>query len=183
MAYLVEQLEVAGIADDTVIVLSADHFPYGLDDDAPLGSMPYLEELYGYKVEDLMMRDHNRLIIWCGILEDMDPIVVDTPVLSVDILPTLNNLFGLEWDSRLLPGRDIFSDAQPLAYNNHYDWVTEKGKYLAASNTFVQTDPNETLPADYVSRIQDLVRNKINYADSVLATDYFGHIFGEDGGG
>ena len=181
MTYLVEQLELAGMENDTVIVISADHFPYGLDDDGPLGSLPYLSELYGYNVTDLIHRDHNRLIIWCGCLEDQDPIIVDTPTFSLDILPTLNNLFGLEWDSRLLPGRDVLdSNTQPLIFNHQYDWKTDKGTYIAATDTFTPSDPNETIPEGYVSQIQSIVRNKINYCDMVLTYDYFRHLFGID---
>ena len=33
---------------------------------------------------------------------------------SLDVLPTILNLFGVEFDSRLLMGKDIFSDSEPL---------------------------------------------------------------------
>ena len=33
MAYLMDQLEQAGVADRTAIVLAGDHYPYGLTDD------------------------------------------------------------------------------------------------------------------------------------------------------
>ena len=178
LAYLVEELEKAGIADDTVIVIASDHFPYGLDDDGALGQLPYLSELYGYDVENYLQRDHNRLIIWSGCLEDMEPIVVDEPVGSIDILPTLNTLFGLEWDSRLLPGRDILSDAEAIAFNNAYDWKTEKGTYISATDTFTPADPTETVSDAYISRIQAIVRNKLSYCNSALNTDYFAHVFG-----
>lgn len=180
MAYLVEQLENAGIEDDTVIVIASDHFPYGLDSGGSLGNLPELSELYGYNVENYLQRDHNRLIIWSGCLEEMDPIVVDTPVCSIDILPTLNNLFGLEWDSRLLPGRDALSDAEALVFNSCYDWKTEKGTYIAATDTFTPTDPTETVSEAYISRIQSVVRNKLSYCSSVLNTDYYAHVFGVD---
>ena len=180
MTYLVEQLEAKGIADDTVIVIASDHFPYGLDDDGALGQLPYLSELYGYDVETYLQRDHNRLIIWSGCLEDMEPIVVDSPCNSIDVLPTLNNLFGLEWDSRLLPGRDILSDAEAVAFNNAYDWKTDKGTYTAATDTFVPADPTETVSEAYISRIKAVVRNKLSYCYSVINTDYFAHVFGEE---
>lgn len=114
--YLVETLEEKGIADDTVICIAPDHFPYGLDSDASLGNMPYLSELYGYPVNTYEERDRSRAIIWCGALEDKEPVIVDTPTSSVDILPTLCNLFGVEWDSRLYVGRDVLSDALPLVF-------------------------------------------------------------------
>ena len=173
--WLVKNLDAAGILDDTVIVISADHFPYGLDNDAALGQMPYLSELYGYNVVNYLQRDHNRLIIWSGCLEKMDPIVVDTPVCSIDILPTLSNLFGTYWDSRLLPGRDVFSNAEPIMFNLFRNWKTDKGTYV--DGEFVKNNASEKLGEDYEDRIQKIVNNKINYMYGVLETDYFGHLY------
>lgn len=178
LTWLVAELEAKGIADDTVICLSSDHFPYGLDSDAPLGKMPYLSELYGYEVTNYFQRDHSRLILWCGCLEDMDPIIVDTPTFSLDILPTLSNLFGTEYDSRLLPGRDVFSDAPALVYRTNYDWKTELGTYYASSGKFVPVSDDVEIPEDYVKTIKAIVKNKISYCDSVLETDYFRKVFG-----
>lgn len=178
LTWLVAELEKQGIADDTVICIASDHFPYGLDSDAPLGKMPYLSELYGYEVENYFQRDHSRLILWCGILEDMDPIVVDTPTFSLDILPTLSNLFGTEYDSRLLPGRDVFSDAPALVYRTNYDWKTELGTYYASTGKFVPVSDDVVIPEDYVKTIKAIVKNRINYCDGVLETDYFRHVFG-----
>lgn len=177
MEYLIEQLEKEGIAEDTVIVISTDHFPYGLDQNT--GALTYLTELYGKPIEDNLYRDHNRLIIWSGCLETMDPIIVNTPTSSMDILPTLCNLFDVEFDSRLLPGRDVFSDAQPLVFTLGYDWKTDKGTYLASKGKFIPNDPNEELPENYVQDMKAIVRDKITYSKGVLQQDYFRHIFGE----
>lgn len=179
MKHLLFQLEEAGIEDDTVICIASDHFPYGLDSDANLGNMPYLSELYGYSVKNYMERDHSRLILWCGSLEEEEPIIVDTPTTSLDILPTLSNLFGTEFDSRLMPGRDVFSDAMPLAFNLNYDWKTEYGTYISSTGTFTPVDESVELPEDYVASIKKIVRNKIRYCSGVLETDYFRHLFGD----
>lgn len=179
LTYLVNELEEKGIADDTVIVLGADHFPYGLDYNASLGNMPYLSELYGYNVTNYLERDHNRLIIWSGCLEDDDPIIVDDPVFSLDILPTLCNLFGVEYDSRLLPGRDVFSTTSPLIFNTNYDWKTDKGTYLSWTNTFTPKDENTVIPDGYVEKMKTIVSNKIKYCDAVLKLDYFSYLFGK----
>lgn len=177
LTYLVTALENAGIADDTVICLTTDHFPYGLDADSPLGKMPYLSELYGYEVDTYFERDHSALILWSGCLEERDPIVVDAPTFSLDILPTLSNLFGTEFDSRLLPGRDVFSDAPALVFNSNYDWKTAYGTYYASSGTFVPTDESVAIPEGYVDNVKATVRNKMNYCAGVLDTDYFAHLF------
>ena len=176
MAHLVSELEAKGVADDTVICISTDHFPYGLDSDAKLGNMPYLSELYGYEVENYFQRDHSALILWCGSLEKEAPIVVDTPTFSLDILPTLSNLFGTEFDSRLFVGRDVFSDATPLVFNSNYDWKTEKGTYYNSKGKFV---PNEgyTVDDDYIKQVKSAVRNKMLYSQLALDNDYFKYLF------
>lgn len=178
LTYLVAELEAKGIADDTVICISTDHFPYGLDSDAALGKMPLLSELYGYNVENYIQRDHSRLILWSGCLEDQEPIVVDSPTFSLDVLPTLFNLFGVEFDSRLLPGRDVFSDAEALVFFSSYDWKTELGTYYASSGKFVPASEDTVIPEGYVAQIKSIVRNKINYCKGVLDTDYFRLLFG-----
>jgi arylsulfatase A-like enzyme len=170
LAHLVEQLELAGIADDTVIVLTTDHYPYGLDE-------PYLEELYGFDVKNKFDRDHNRLIIWSGCLEDREPIVVDEPTGVLDILPTLSNLFGTEFDSRLFPGRDVFSDAPVLVFNMSYDWKTEYGTYIASKNKFYPVSDDLVIPDSYVSAIKQIVKNKVRYCELVLDSDYFRSLF------
>ncbi len=177
MAYLVKTLEEKGIADDTVICIAPDHFPYGLDSDASLGNMPYLSELYGYPVDTYEERDRSRAMIWCGTLEDSEPIIVDTPASSVDILPTLCNLFGVEWDSRLYVGRDVLSDALPLVFFGNYDWKTDLGHYSATKNTFTPTDENAVIPEDYVNQISSIVRNRMTFSKSVLSHDYYTHVY------
>ncbi len=175
--YLVETLEEKGIADDTVICIAPDHFPYGLDSDASLGNMPYLSELYGYPVNTYEERDRSRAIIWCGALEDKEPVIVDTPTSSVDILPTLCNLFGVEWDSRLYVGRDVLSDALPLVFFGNYDWKTDLGHYSSTSNTFTPADENALILEDYVKQISSMVRNRMTFSKSVLSCDYYTHVY------
>lgn len=177
VAYLVETLEEKGIADDTVICIAPDHFPYGLDSDASLGNMPYLSELYGYPVNTYEERDRSRAIIWCGALEDKEPIIVDTPSSSLDILPTLCNLFGVEWDSRLYVGRDVLSDALPLVFFGNYDWKTDLGYYSSTSKIFTPTDENAVIPEDYVEKISSMVRNRMTFSKSVLSNDYYTHVY------
>ena len=169
---LVEQLEAAGIADDTVIALSADHYPYGLEEWT--ANKPYIHELYGFKYKNHLERDHNALIIWSGCLEDMD-LEVKEPVYSLDILPTLSNLFGLEYDSRLLVGRDVFSDEEAIVLTQNYSWKTIEGVYDADKKKFT---PNEgsTVGADYVERINKIVSNKVTYSREMAATNYFKYV-------
>ncbi|MCF0113896.1 MAG: LTA synthase family protein, partial [Erysipelotrichaceae bacterium] len=176
LTYLVEELEERGIEDDTVIVIASDHFPYGLDQNS--GELTYLSELYGYDITNNLERDHNRLIIWSGCLEEEKPIKVESPTSSIDILPTLCNLFGVEFDSRLLVGRDVFSDKEALVYTLGYEWKTDLGSFTS-SKGFVPVSEEVEIPEGYVERIKTIVKNKISYSKAVLQKDYFRHVFGE----
>jgi len=172
---LVRQLEEAGIADDTVIVLTTDHYPYGLEHSATWGNKEdYIAEMYGYNPQNEVERDHSALIIWSGCIEDMD-LVIEEPTYSLDILPTISNLFGVDYDSRLLVGRDVFSDAEPIVLWHGYSWRTDKGTYDSSRSKFYP-DEGEQVSQEYVERISNIVRNKIYYSREVQNTDYFDYL-------
>lgn len=178
MASLVRQLEEAGIADDTVIVIATDHYPYGLEKSSAWeNSTNYLPELYGVDKVDLFVRDHNALIIWSGSIEDQN-IVVDTPVYSLDILPTVSNLFGVDYDSRLLVGRDVFSDAMPLVLWPDHSWKTDRGTYNSVTGEFIPNEGYEEDPA-YTKYVSSLVANKISFSKSVQTMNYYHYVLPE----
>lgn len=177
LAYLLDELENKKIADDTVLVISPDHFPYGLTKSDSYGTdKDYLPELFGFDPANEIERDHNSLIIWSKSLEKKAPIIVSEPVYSVDILPTLLNLFDLDYDSRLLAGRDVFSDALPLVIWPDYSWVSDKGYYLSETDTFVQKEGTD-IPDDYLQNVQIIVSNKMNFSSLVLEEDYYRYLF------
>ena len=172
MESMLRQLEEAGILEDTVIVIAPDHYPYGLERSSTWGNnQDCLAELYGRLVTDRFVREHSQLIIWSPVLEDMD-LQVDTPVYSLDILPTVSNLFGFEFDSRLMVGRDVFSDAQPLVLWPDHSWKTDKGMLDTDTGIFTPAE-GVRVDEDYVRRISDLVANKITYSYAVQNNDYF----------
>ena len=107
LEYLLEKLEEDNLLDDTVICMVPDHYPYGLLDD----SYKYLLELYkdDRVAKDITFRDRTDIILWSGSLENEYKSLVkpiDKVTCTIDLMPTLLNLFGFEFDSRLYPGRD-----------------------------------------------------------------------------
>ena len=175
MTYLLEQLEEKGIMDDTVVVIATDHYPYGLAPSDTWGTYKnYLAELLGQKVSDSFIRDKSALIIWSGCLEDMD-LQVDAPTMSLDILPTLSNLFGVEYDSRLMSGRDVLSDDMPLAFWLDGSWRTDKGSYNGNNSVFTPAEGVE-VDEDYVKQIRGIINNKINLSKAVAYYNYFNYV-------
>jgi len=176
LAYTVEYLEQNGLADDTVIVLSTDHYPYGLEKSESWGNTEdYLSELYGYDASGNIARDHSALIIWSGSLENDDKDMVkdiDDPVYSLYVLPTLCNLFGVEYDSRVLVGRDVFSSVDPMVIWMDTSWKTNLGYYNAANGSFTAVEGAE-IPEGYVATMKSIVKNKMSFSRSVIKNDYY----------
>ena len=175
MKFLLEQLEEKGIMDDTVVVIATDHYPYGLAPSATWGnSQNFLEALIGQRVTDSFIRDKSALIIWSGCLEDMD-LQVDDPVMSLDILPTLSNLFGVKYDSRLMCGRDVFSEQEPLAFWLDGSWKTDKGSYDGNTGKFTPVEGFEA-NEDYIKRVKANISNKQKFSKAVSYYNYFNYV-------
>ena len=179
LTYLLEQLEAAGIAEDTVICMSADHYPYLLAEP----EADYYNELRGVvDSERDTDRYRNALVLWCGGMENA--VTVTEPCSAVDIVPTLSNLFGLEYDSRLLSGRDVLdkdydagsaSGSIPLVIlptSSGNSWATAAGVFEASTRTF-NARPGVTVEDDYVSRVNNIVALQYNYAQQLIARDYY----------
>lgn len=160
--HLISQLEEAGVADKTLIAISADHYPYGLKNHE-------IEELSGEKIEDNFDLYRNAFILWT---KGMEPITIDEPCSSLDIIPTISNLLGLEYDSRLLMGRDIHSDIEPLVIFADGSFITKEGKYDAKTGDFTPNPGAQVYPG-YAGGISTQVARKTYFSALILEKDYY----------
>lgn len=163
MESLLTQLEEAGRLDDTVIVLSGDHYPYGLTDEE-------YSELLGRQVDPNFEIFQNTLILWNAQMEE--PVRVEKLCSSLDVMPTLANLFGLEYDSRLMAGRDILSDEPRLVIFSNYSFLTEEGAYNSVLDEFRSWDGSPPDEAYVQSQIAE-VQNRVAYSAMILDHDYY----------
>lgn len=184
LRYTVDALEQAGIADDTVIVLTGDHYPYAMSE----GEVDYYNELTGRSDNPkLTSRYENTLILWSGCMDE--PVVVETPGCAVDIVPTLSNLFGLDYDSRLLSGRDLLAPdvaVGQVGTDMHLavfadsgfgaSWISNAGTYEASTDTFT---PNSgvQVSSDYVQQVHEIVSNRYTFAKHLIGQDYYRQLF------
>ncbi|MBQ9902827.1 MAG: LTA synthase family protein [Clostridia bacterium] len=173
---MVDELEAAGELDDTVFAMAADHYPYALSDSE-------LAEMYGLPKSDIRNNFdlyRNCFILWCSSMEE--PVVVDKPCSTIDILPTLSNLFGLEYDSRLLMGSDIMAEGDHFALLkvNGWSWISTQGEYNSAAKRFTPSDDcvlSESEQSDYIKRMNTIVKGKTTYSKQILDKDYYKHIY------
>ena len=165
LEYIIKTLEENNKLDNTVIVLMADHYPYKL-------SMNDVNSLSSYTRDNVVEVNHNNLILWNSKIADT---LIDKPCMSSDVLPTIYNLFGISYDSRLFTGRDILSNSEGLAIMSNRSWVSDKGTYFANQTKFVPKDGME-VEDDYVSNINNIVKNRLNIGRLIIKDDYYKYL-------
>ena len=166
---LLQRLDEAGVAENTVIALTGDHYPYGLTDEEQ-------SELAGHEIDTRFERYRNAFILY---KKGMKPERVDSLCCTLDILPTLSNLFGLDFDSRLYMGRDVFSDAEPFVLLRDHSWITENAMYYAPLDELILLQGDELTPEEVEERNQD-VSNRFRASEWVLDQDYWRYLFGDN---
>lgn len=163
---LIKKLQEAGRLDDTVIVFVGDHYPYML-------TLAEINEVAEPDRDSVIEVNRSHLVIWNNQVRHMDIFKVAN---QIDVLPTLYNLFGFEFDSRLFMGKDIFSSEPGLAIFKDRSWVSDYGKYLATSQEFQPNNLSIELPDNYIERLNNLVSARITISKNIIAYDYYRHL-------
>ena len=183
LAALIDKLEAAGKLDKTLIVAAPDHIPYF--------DVATLEELAGEKFgssDDLEYLKEgsinfdvykSSLILWTSSMEE--PVEINKVVGQVDILPTLSNLLGLEYDSRMLAGTDALSDSEGLVIFSSRCWKSDRGFYNRYTGEFTPAE-GVTMTAEeqdnYVSAMKKLVGYKLDSTAMIVENDFYDVVFG-----
>ena len=180
---LLQKLEAAGKLDKTLIVATGDHIPYFNVDTLEelsgqtFGSSKDMESLNEANIDFDVYK--NSLILWSASMEE--PVFVDKPCCQVDILPTVSNLLGLEYDSRMLAGSDILSDSEGLVVFTSRCWMTDRGFYNRFTGEFAPAE-GVTMTAEeqdsYVAAMKKLVGYKLDSTPLIVENNFYDAVFG-----
>ncbi len=147
---LVDKMEESGHADDTVLIFYADHYNYYMmNDDLNM-------DIKG--VDNMNLLQHTDFFLWS---RDLPAGQVEKVTSTVDVLPTLANLFGLDTAGAFLAGHDALGDQGGYVFFNDGSWFDGE-TYWASSGG--KGDPERSAE---ISRVTTL-------SNWVLAGDYYG---------
>ena len=154
-AQIRERLEADGHAEDTVLVLFTDHYCKYFSD------TELIEAIKGTS-------DHNLLsnvpfVIWT---EGITPQVSEKYVSTMDIAPTIVDLFSLDTDLRYYIGNDMFGPDGGVVYFRNYAWYDGK--------TYDTGNDASTNPA--VLAMREQVREQIDVSQDTFRSDYFAYL-------
>lgn len=165
LEYLISELEKAGKLDNTVIALSSDHYPYGL-------AVDKLEEIAGKPLDGTLDLYRNSLILWNS---KMETVKIDKTCSAMDLLPTLYNLFGFEYDSRMFAGRDMLSDSESLVIFADRSFITDKLIYNSETGEPVSRT-GEAVDEAYFKQTKAVVQGLFEYSAGILNHDFYRYV-------
>lgn len=155
---LLKSLEEAGKLDNTVISFFSDHRPFKFESDIfkKYSTIVDRNKTYGNYL--------TPFVIYNSKLNGEE---INNVCSTIDNLPTIANLFGLNYDPRLYMGKDAFTDECIVVMNN-LDWITNKGSYKKS------TDKASTgITDEYKEKINAHIKNMTNISKTILDYDYF----------
>lgn len=163
---LINRLDEENIFDQTLIVMTGDHYPYGLSNET-------IEELTGKPLDEKFDIYKNEWILYATNMKKK--IAVDEPTSPLDMLPTISNLMGLDFDSRFLMGRDVFSNEDPLVVFNDKSFITEDFKYYYPEDKVIPLQ-NKEINLEHLERMKQKTEEIFYYSMKILDLDYYNHL-------
>lgn len=149
-----ERLEADGHAEDTVLMLFTDHYCKYFSD---------VELISAIKGEtDRNMLSNVPFVIWT---EGITPQVSEKYVSTMDIAPTVVDLFSLDADLRYYIGNDMFGPDGGVVYFRNYAWYDGK--------TYDTGNDASSNPAVLAMRRQ--VREQLDVSQDTFRYDYFAY--------
>lgn len=161
--YILKTLKEKNKIDDTVIVLVPDHIPFGLDIDE-------MNELSGEELENEFSKYKSEFIIYNEKINRYKN--SDNYAFNIDVLPTLLNLFGISYDSRLLMGRDALSSDSGMVIFGNRNILTKDFKYSNMKDFIYGNISNEEIDI-----IKQDIYFKFRISRLILEEDYYKYLF------
>lgn len=167
LGILLDGLESQGILDDTVIVMYGDHYPYGL-------STSTINTVLDYDTSVDFESERVPFVIYNSKLESK---TFKEYTSYINLLPTIANLFGIDYDPRLYVGSDILSDDyKSLVVFADGSWKNEVAYYNASKGTLKYFGDKE-YTLEEVQEINQRVDTKMKMSNLAIKNNYFNYLY------
>ena len=168
LGYMLEELERNGKLENTVIALFADHYPYGLTN-------YQINTVLDYDVNIRQEVDRTPMVIYNS---EIEPLKIEKYTSLVDLLPTLLNMFDINYDPRLYFGNDIM-DEDYFGRVQFVDgsWQDEIGFYKATNGKFTETNNDgKTYTTEEILEINNDITIKQKMSSLAIKNNYFKYL-------
>ncbi len=163
---LLNSLEQHNALKDTVIVLYGDHYPYGLsDEDVQMVSPFDINEFYEIEQTPFLIYQ-----------SDLEPKVFTNKTFYMNILPTLANLFNLDYDPRFYLGEDLFSSSfSGRVVFADGSWEDDVARYNAVDSSITYFS-DKTYTNQEIQKINMEIYQKKEMSKLAITNNYFDYL-------
>lgn len=163
---LIQNLKETNTLKDTVIVLFGDHYPYAMDTKT-------ISKMLDYDVENVDI-DKTPFVIWNS---EIKPEVHEEYTSYINILPTIANLFSLDYDARLYMGEDLLNeDYQSIVIFPNGSWKNEIAYYNANNNKITYQNEDITYTDEEIITINKIVTSRLQMSTTTIKKNYFSYL-------
>jgi len=160
------EMEKAGRLDNMVIVFFGDHLVKQLDSGAD--SNFYQATGRTYSTDDFKT---GLYIYNSQYAREHGPLVYEKVSTCLDMLPTIANMWGIQYDTKKVMGRDIFDpEYKGFFFSDYQNWKTDNWEYQPGSDTFLyihnMTEEEARKELAYYQEMKEVCR-------LILKFDYF----------
>lgn len=162
---MLNDLESKNLLDKTTIVMFADHNTY-------MSNLSnYVKDIYNYNNDNYTELYRVPLMIYDP---NIDHTIINKFTTTYDIVPTVLDLFGINYYTNLYYGNSIFSDVESVLYTKAFDvFITDKLLFSNINNLLYK---DNNVSSEYINEIEnkskDLLR-KVYYTNHIFYYDYF----------
>jgi len=163
IGYLFDKLEEYNHLDDTVVIIFGDHYAYGVDK----------KDIWSYddvKENNSDMDIHNVPLMIYSSSQQLTG-TIDNYMSTIDVLPTISNLFGLQLDYTKVFGKDALASKDNIVRFADMSFVSRNFSYDSLSEEFSIINPS-ILP-EYLVMMNNQIIIDYKYNLLVLQLDYF----------
>ena len=154
---LMQALKDNGLYEDTVIVAFADHYLYTLNDKTILDR---------YKLTDNNLINHTPFFIWSS---DTDRESITEVTMQTNILPTVLNLFGIDYNPNNYIGLDALApDYNGYVFFSDYSWYDGHSYVENGRVTY-----GDKADAEYIQLMSETIGAVVRKNDLTLRYNYF----------
>ncbi len=165
---MIDKLTEAGKLDDTVIVIMADHYPYGLN-------KTYVKEMIDHDLSDYDI-EKTPFVIYNS---TMAPQEFTEYTSYINLVPTMANLAGLDYDPRLYMGADLLSDSyESRVVFADGSWKNEIAYYNASTSKIKYYGDTELTPEE-IKEVNTKVGLQIDMSSKAIKSNYFKYLKGK----
>jgi len=150
---LVEELEKQGKMEDTVLIFFTDHYAYGMDQEM-------VSQLKNETDSNLLTKTPFFIYNNGKYIETIDKVNS-----TVDILPTIADLFGLDYNPNIYSGFSIFDDSYKGVVVFH-DKTWYDGKIYYKYDKIYQDN-------EYITKMNEYVEELLTIGGKIVESDYF----------